>query len=119
MKFHINDQQQVRQCRAQKRCRFGGVGGFDHHFSSEQEAERYLVRQMGHDPDSSVGQSLSKSPSLASLSAKGMHMSKVDPFSDSSVSTFDTDASEVVVLEGKLDRTTLAKIKNGEYTFTL
>lgn len=50
-KWHINNNGEVRPCRARIRCDFGGESGFDNHFTNESEAiensNRILAERFG------------------------------------------------------------------------
>ena len=68
MKYHINNNGEVKICQARKRaCRFGGASGNDAHFESRSDAENFLQQQYGK----------SKSVTKASVAAKKAHAKKV------------------------------------------
>lgn len=45
-KWHINGQGQVGRCSAKKKCPFGGVSGFENHYTNKEDAELAAISKL-------------------------------------------------------------------------
>lgn len=55
MKFHINDKNEVKRCRAKKRCKFASSENGGEHFSTVREAEDALKKMQKTKPRTEKG----------------------------------------------------------------
>jgi hypothetical protein len=122
-KFHINAKGEVKQCRAQIKCRLGGASGNENHFSNKADAEQAVQAKFAemYQPLDSVRRSPTPSEKRATTNAvnsfkkNGLRVSEVP----SVVSyKFDNglnfDVSNVDLLDEKPDPEFLAKLRSGK-----
>lgn len=121
-KYHINHKGEVKLCRAQIKCRFGGASGSENHFEdrskAEQKAQKDLSQKYGQ-LNSGVQKTrpTAEENLIRGLKDKGYRVSRVSSIKShrfergSGVS----GSSQIDILDERPDKELIQQIRAGEY----
>lgn len=119
-KYHINAKGEVKPCRAQVKCRFGGASGKENHFTNKNQAEK--VAQMNFSAQFGETSAVRKNfinqkdaeKTLKTLSDKGVRVKNVDSVNDFNFNNSkDYSVSNIDVLDEKPNKEWLNSIRRG------
>lgn len=121
-KYHINRKGEVKLCRAQIKCRFGGASGSDNHFTDKGEAEKKAQKDLSrkYGQVNSAVQKAKTTPNervINGLRSKGYQVTRVTSIQSHSFGSGQAlgGASQIDVLDEKPDQALLKQIRAGQH----
>lgn len=114
-KYHINNNDEAKICRAQIKCRFGGENGKENHFDSMQEAEQKIQEKYSNTLSQFKGVSKDTSTNdLKKLSSAGVKVTKINSIKSYDFNSNDFNVSNIDLIDEKPDEELLSQIRSGK-----
>lgn len=121
-KYHINNKGEVKLCRAQIKCRFGGASGSENHFADKSEAEKKAQKDLSqrYGQVNNGVQKAKGSPGdklIRGLRDRGYSVTHVTSIKSHSFGSGKplTGPSQIDVLDEKPDPNLIRQIRNGQH----